>query len=297
MDRRGYMRALGLGGALSISGCVGDSATADGAETTETALTLATATTAYDSGLLRELTAGFEATFDATVKTVVRGTGGALRTARDGDCDVVLVHARPLEDEFLRDGHGVNRRTLMGNDFLVVGPPDDPAGVAGRPPTAAFRAIADAEASFLSRGDRSGTHVRERRLWDEAGVDPSGEWYRETGQGMGNTLITAGQAGAYTLTDRGTFLTASDGDALVPHVDYGIDDPPPLLRNEYGIIPVNPARHDAAYPLALAFTGYLTGVGQSRIGEFRAAGERAYRPLAASAEPDFRQYVPSDWRG
>lgn len=296
MDRRKYMQILGLGGALSVTGCVDSPATADEPELTGETVTLATATTAHDSGLLDELTPGFEETFNTTVKTIVRGTGGALRTARDGDCDIVLVHARPLEDEFLRDGHGINRRALMANDFLVVGPPEDPADVAGRPPSGAFRAIANAEAPFLSRGDRSGTHIRERRLWEEVGVDPSGEWYRETGQGMGNTLATAKQTGAYTLTDRGTFLNVSESGALVPHVDYGIEDPPPLLRNEYGIIPVNPARHDVEYSLALAYVGYLTGVGQSRIREFRVAGEQAFRPLAASPDPDFRQYVPSDWR-
>ncbi|WP_115864989.1 substrate-binding domain-containing protein [Halorussus litoreus] len=311
MDRRRYVQLLGLGGAVSLAGCSDD---APGAERNESstvgdgsqsasqtdsvadALTLATATTAHDSGLLGELTPGFEDRFDVRLKTIVRGTGGALRTARDGDCDVVLVHARPLEDPFLREGHGVNRRTVMVNDFLVVGPPDDPAGAAGRDPVESFAAIAESEATFLSRGDRSGTHIRERRLWDEAGVDPSGAWYRETGQGMGNTLTTAEQSGAYTLTDRGTFLTVSDGDALAVHVERGIDDPPPLLRNEYAVIPVNPARHDVAHSLALAYVGYLTGVGQSRIESFRVGGERAFRPLGASPEPDFQQYVPRDWR-
>lgn len=295
MDRRRYVQMLGLGGTLSVAGCTSDPVTAGGTEPAGQTLTLATATTAHDSGLLEELAPGFEETFNATVKTIVRGTGGALRTAREGDCDVVLVHARPLEDEFLRDGHGINRRALMVNDFLVVGPPEDPADVAGRSPKAAFRAIADAEAPFLSRGDRSGTHIREQRLWMHADIDPSGEWYRETGQGMGNTLATAEQAGAYTLTDRGTFLNVSNSGGLLPFVDHGIVDPPPLLRNEYGIIPVNPARHDVSYSTALAYAGYLTGVGQAQIEEFRVAGERAFRPLATSPDPNFRQYVPSDW--
>lgn len=296
MDRRRYLQALGLGGTLSTAGCVGDSGSASGGEATGGTLTLATATTAHDSGLLGELTPGFERSFGASVKTVVRGTGGALRTARDGDCDAVLVHARPLEDEFLRDGHGINRRTVMVNDFLVVGPPDDPANAAGRDPVAAFRAVADAEATFLSRGDRSGTHTRERRLWNEAGVDPSGSWYREVGQGMGSTLVAAGQASAYTLTDRGTFLTVVDDGGLAAHVDRGIDDPPPLLRNEYAIVPTNPSRHDVAYPLAMGYVGYLTGPGQARIRDFRVDGERGFRPLGSSPEPNFRQYVPTDWR-
>lgn len=299
MDRRQYVQALGLGGVVSVAGCTG-SETAGTADTTEPArdLTLATGTTAYDSGLLDEVTPGFENAFGVTVRTVARGTAGSLRTARNGDCDVVLVHARPLEDDFLRSGDGLNRRAVMVNDFLIVGPPEDPAGVAGTDPTAALRSIAASEATFLSRGDRSGTHIRERRLWAEAGVDPSGEWHRETGQGMGDTLTTAEQVGAYTLTDRGSFLTVSDDGRLVRHVDRGIDDPPPLLRNEYAVIPVNPTTHDTAYQEAMAYAGYLTGPeGGSRIERFRVAGERAYRPLGASSDPDFEQYVPSDWEG
>jgi tungstate transport system substrate-binding protein len=297
VNRRRYVQVLGLGGVVSAAGCLGDSEAAD-ASGTGGDVTLATGTTAYDSGLLGELTPGFEATFGTTVDTVARGTAGSLRTARNGDCDIVLVHARPLEDAFLRDGYGVNRRTVMVNDFLIVGPPDDPADVAGEGPVVAFRAIATANATFLSRGDRSGTHIRERRIWNEAGVEPSGEWYRETGQGMGNTLVTAERIGAYTLTDRGSFLTVSDEGGVVPHVDRGLDDPPPLLRNEYAVIPVNPGRHDVAYETAMAYVGYLTGpAGQSRIADFRAAGDRAFRPLGPSAEPEFRQYVPSDWPG
>ena len=292
MRRRQYVRALGLGGAASLAGCTNRT---EERPSDLGSLTLATATTAYDSGLLPVLNRGYADRFGAAVESVVRGTGASLRTARDGDCDVVLVHARPLEDEFLREGHGITRRRVMVNAFLVVGPPDDPAGVAGEDPLSAFESIADAEATFLSRGDRSGTHIRERRIWDEAGVDPGGEWYLETGQGMGDTLTTAQQSGAYTLVDRGTFLAVGGDGALARHVDAGIDDPPPLLRNEYAVIPVNPARHDAAYPLAMSYVGYLTGPGQSRIEEFRVDGERAFRPLARSVDPDFEQYVPSDW--
>ncbi|USZ68745.1 substrate-binding domain-containing protein [Halorussus salilacus] len=295
MDRRRYVQALGLGGVLSLTGCISDSGPSEQSRTADRDLTLATATTTHDSGLLDAVVPGFEREFGATVRTVVRGTGGALRTARDGDCDAVLVHARPLEDEFLRAGYGVNRRSVMVNDFLLVGPADDPANAAGDDPVAAFEAIADAEATFLSRGDRSGTHVRERRLWDEAGIDPSGSWYRESGQGMGDTLVAAGRTDAYTLTDRGTYLTVDD-DSLVAHVERGIDDPPELLRNDYAIIPVNPARHEVAFPLALGFAGYLTGPARSRIRDFRVNGGRAFRPLGAAEEPNFGQYLPTDWR-
>lgn len=291
MDRRRYLQALGVGGALSLAGCLGGS---DGSSPglADQTLTVATATTVEDSGLLGDLSAAFEDAFGTSARAVVRGTGAALRTARDGDCDAVFVHARPLEDEFLRAGHGVNRRAVMVNDFLVVGPPDDPAGAAGSDPLAAFRAIAASDAAFFSRGDRSGTHVRERRLWDEAGVEPAGDWYRETGQGMGATLVAAGETGAYTLVDRGTFLNTETD--LAAHVARGLGDPPDRLRNEYAVIPTNPARHDVSYALAMAFVGYLTGPGQDRIEAFRVDGERAFRPVARREDPDFEQYVPSD---
>ena len=293
MDRRRYIQAFGVGGALSVAGCLGNSTPAADAAVQGEALTLATATTAYDSGLVDELVPGFERLFGAGVDPVVRGTGSALRTARNGDCDAVLVHARSLEDDHLRSGHGVNRRTVAVNDFLVVGPPEDPAGAAGRDPVAAFRVIADAETPFVSRGDDSGTHVRERRIWEAAGVDPGGDWYSETGQGMGNTLVVAEQSDAYALTDRGTFLAVA-GDGLAAHVDHGVTDPPASLRNEYALVPTNPEKHDVAYPLAMAFAGYVTGPGQSRIADFRLDGERAFRPAAGAA---FGQYVPSDWDG
>lgn len=295
MRRRRYIQLFGAGGSLSVAGCAQQlGATAD-SEPSRASLTLATATTAHDSGLLDELLPDFEATFQTTVKPLVRGTGASLRTARDGDCDVVLVHARSLEDEFLRAGHGINRRRLMINDFMLVGPSDDPAQVAGRSAIKAFRAIADAEAPFLSRGDNSGTHVRELQVWDEAAITPSGEWYRETGQGMGDTLITAEQTGAYTLTDRGTFLTVSSEGPLAVHVAGGLDDPPPLLRNEYAVIPVNPARYEGTYALAMAFLGYLTGPGQATVEAFRVNGERAFRPAGLSPRPNFEQYVPTGW--
>jgi len=293
MNRRRYVQMLGVGGALSLAGCIGDTSAPDETGVSGETLTLATATTTHDSGLLDELLPTFQQLFGAR-DTLVRGTGAALRTARDGDCDLVLVHARPLEDTFLQEGHGINRRSVMVNDFLIVGPSDDPASVAGKEPIAAFEAIADAEATFLSRGDRSGTHLRERQLWDKAGIEPAGSWYSESGQGMGNTLVMAAETEAYTLTDRGTFLNVAD-DTLVAHVAHGIEDPPPLLRNEYAVIPVNPALHDVAYPLAMAFVGYVTGPGQTRINEFRIADEQAFRSLEPSREPTFRQYVPSDW--
>ncbi|WP_050032096.1 substrate-binding domain-containing protein [Halorubrum halophilum] len=295
MNRRTWIQLLGVGGAVSLAGCGSAGSSTVTAEITDEHLTLATATTVHDSGLLTELITGFQREFGAAVDAIARGSGAALETARNGDCDIVLVHARPLEDAFLRDGYGVNRRAVMVNDFLVVGPPDDPAGVAGLGPVAAFEAIATADAPFVSRGDRSGTHLRERRLWSETSIDPDGSWYTETGQGMGDTLVIAEQAEAYTLCDRGTFLNVAE-DQLVAYVEGGIEDPPPLLRNEYGVIPVNPARREVAYRLGMAFVGYLTGAGQTRIDGFRIGGEQAFRSMSSSEISAFEQYVPRDWK-
>ncbi len=295
MHRRRYVQLLGIGGTASVAGCSERASEPTPSQPSVADMTLATATTVEDSGLLGELLSGFQTSFETTVKPLVRGTGAALRTARDGDCDAVLVHARTLEDEFLRAGYGLNRRQLMVNDFILVGPTDDPAGVANGAPPEAFQRIAETDSPFISRGDQSGTHIRELQIWDEAGVTPSGGWYRETGQGMGDTLVAAEQASAYTLTDRGTFLNVSSSGPLAIHLAGGLDDPPTLLRNEYAVIPVNPARHETAYALAMAFVGYLTGEGQAVIGDFRVNGEQAFRPNGLSSRPRFAQYVPTSW--
>jgi tungstate transport system substrate-binding protein len=294
MRRRRYL--AGAGALAGLAGCLFDGRPAAGIPSddgrADDTLTLAVTTTTHDSGLLAAVDPAFERAFGVTVRPVVRGTGAALRTGRDGDCDLVWVHSRAAEDEFLRAGHGVNRRDVMANDFLVAGPPDDPASTAGRDPAAAFERVAAAEARFLSRGDGSGTHDRERRLWSAAGVDPSGAWYRESGQGMGETLVAASGSGAYTLVDRATFRSFADRLDLRAHVDTGLADPHPLLRNEYGAIPVNPARHDVAYVAAMAYLGFLTGPAQSLVESFRAGGEQVFRPTALSTEPAFEQYGP-----
>ena len=298
MHRRTFL-ALGAGmGAGLIAGCTGNDESTPNPEHGGR-LVLATTTSTYDTGLLGELNDAFADRFDASVETVAQGTGAALETARTGDADVVLVHARSLEDKFLADGYGINRRDVMINDFVIVGPPGDPAGI-GAATTApdALRTVAETESTFVSRGDDSGTHRRERELWTEAGIDPDGEWYREVGSGMGSTLHHAHLAdSAYTLSDRGTFLAMRAELDLDVHLDGPIGGGPEGLANPYGIMAVNPGRHaHVAYELAMAYIGYVTGPdGQDRIAEYTVDGEQVFYATAITDEPPLDQHVLSAW--
>ncbi|WP_254862328.1 substrate-binding domain-containing protein [Halovivax gelatinilyticus] len=297
IDRRTVLSGAATGVVVGSAGCLSFGESGSGS-VADAELTLTTTTSTYDTGLLDELNAGFEERFGARVATVNQGTGAALRSARDGDADVVLVHARALEDEFIRDGYGVNRRDLMFNDFIVVGPASDPANVESTTvATAAFDAIAAAEATFVSRGDDSGTHAMERSLWDDATSDPAGEWYRELGSGMGETLNHADEAGAYALADRGTYLSMRDGLTLEIVLQGPIEGGPDRLANPYGLIAVNPAVHDhVEYDLAMAYIGYLTGPGaQAIIESFTIDGTQLFYPDATAANPNFEQYVPEGW--
>lgn len=263
-------------------------------------LTLATTTSTYDTGLLDALNPVFEEKFNARVKTISQGTGAAIETARNGDADVILVHARGAEDEFLQDGYGVNRRDVMFNDFVVVGPADDPAGISGMESAAdAFATVADAGATFVSRGDDSGTNKKELLIWEAAGVEPSGTWYREIGKGMGDTLVQADQSGAYTLSDRGTFLATQDNIDLEIQVQGPLKGGPTILKNPYGVIPVNPAKYpDVNYSLAMAYAGFLTSPeGQEIISNYTANGSQLFFPNALSENPQFGQYVPVNYDG
>ena len=307
MQRRRFLQATGTGAVLGFAGCAGEgsSQNADATEMQDRQdaqvgdgeLVLATTTSTYDTGLLDELHPVFEENFGVTVKTIPKGTGASIRTARDGDADVILVHARGAEDQFVRDGFGVNRRDVMFNDFVIVGPEHDPAGIDGMgSATQAFDAIADEGATFVSRGDDSGTNKKELLVWQEAGTDPSGRWYREIGKGMGDTLVQASQTGAYTLADRGTYLSMRDEIDLVIHVEGPLNGGPVVLKNPYGVIPVNPARHDVNYQAAMAYVGFLTGPeGQSMIDEYTADGSQLFFPNALSEDPDFGQYVPEGY--
>jgi tungstate transport system substrate-binding protein len=250
-------------------------------------ITLASTTSTENSGLLGAILPRFTEASGVEVRVVAVGTGAAIRLAEGGDADVLLVHDRASEEAFVAEGHGVERFDVMYNDFVVVGPKDDPAGVragAKGDVSNALRLIAEAEAPFVSRGDDSGTHKAERRLWKHAGLDPKaapGGWYRETGSGMGAALNTANAMGAYTLSDRGTWLSFRNRSDLRVVLE---GDPP--LFNPYGVILVSPAKH----PHVKAEQGQalidwlLSEEGQRAIGEFRVDGEVLFHPDAKSAD-------------
>ncbi|KKF39871.1 molybdenum transporter [Halorubrum saccharovorum] len=305
--RRRFLTALGAGAVASTAGCArlvggggegGSGGSDDRPAVAGETLTLTTTTSTYDTGMLDEIHTDFEEMYGVTVDAVAQGTGAALESARNGDSDVVMVHARGLEDEFLRNGYGVNRRDLMFNDFVIVGSESDPAGIQGMSSaTEALTAIADAEASFVSRGDNSGTHTKELNLWEAAGTEPGGDWYQETGSGMGEALNIANQQGAYTLSDRGTFISQRSEIDLTILVQGPIEDGPEILANPYGIMAVNPGVHDNAnYDLAMAYIGWITSPGtQDAISDYQMNGEQLFFPEAVSEDPDFQQYVPEGW--
>lgn len=242
-------------------------------------ITVASTTSTENSGLFGYILPLFEAESGIAVRVVAQGTGQALETGRRGDADVVFVHARGLEDAFVAEGAGVERRDVMYNDYVIVGPGADPAGVRDAASgAAALTAIVAAEAPFASRGDDSGTHVAERALWEDAGIAPAGAWYRETGSGMGATLNTASQMQAYALADRGTWLSFANRGGL--EILYAGD---PALFNPYGVILVNPAKHPHVKAEAgQAFIDWLVSEeGQAAIAGFKLDGEQVFFPNAA----------------
>ena len=304
--RRQVLGTTGLAASLGLAGCT-DSMSGSQATDTEQQgsgqvgdgeLVLATTTSTYDTGLLDALHPIFEENYGITIKTLPKGTGASLRTARDGDADAILVHARNAEDQFMQDGFGVNRRDVMYNDFVVVGPEDDPAGINGmESATEAFAKIADEEATFVSRGDDSGTNKKELIIWEEAGIDPSGQWYQSIGKGMGDTLVQANQSGAYTIADRGTYLSMQNEIDLVIHVQGPLKGGPVILKNPYGVMAVNPAKYDDVnYQAAMAYIGFLTSPqGQQLISDYTATGSQLFFPNAIAEEPNFQQYVPQGY--
>ena len=245
-------------------------------------ITMASTTSTEQSGLFGHILPRFEEQTGIAVRVVAQGTGQALETGRRGDVDVVLVHSRPAEDAFVAAGHGVERKDVMYNDFVIVGPSHDPAGIANTSDAvAALAAIAAAEASFASRGDDSGTHQAELELWAAAGIEPDPTWYRELGSGMGPTLNTAAQLPAYTLTDRGTWLSFANPGPLEIVVEG--DE---RLFNPYGVILVSPERHPHVKAEAgRTFIDWLVGAeGQAAIASFTIGGEQLFFPVAESKE-------------
>jgi tungstate transport system substrate-binding protein len=239
-------------------------------------LRLATTTSTDDSGLLDAILPVFEEEYNARVDVIAVGTGQALELGANGDVDVVLVHARAREDAFVEAGEGLNRLEVMYNDFVLVGPAADPAGVRGVTLAQdALAAIAAAQAVFVSRGDDSGTHTKEKSLWTAAGLEPAADsgWYLSIGQGMGETLIFANERQGYTLADRATWLARQAGLPNLVLVVGGAtigENQDPALLNPYGIIAVNPARHDGLnFDLATDLANWITSVPtQELIGNF-----------------------------
>jgi len=239
---------------------------------------MATTTSTENSGLFTVIQPAFEQALDIRVHVIAVGTGKALELGRRGDVDVVLVHAKPAEEVFIKDGYGLARHEIMYNDFVIVGPPGDPAGVRGMQDAArAFARIAAAPAIFVSRSDDSGTHKKEKAVWQRADLRPEGRWYRQVGQGMGQTLQIAGEMNGYTLVDRGTWLAYRADSPLQLLVSGGGD-----LRNPYGIIAVNPERFpDVNYAAAQRLIDWFASPeAHALIAGYKVEGEQLFYPVA-----------------
>jgi tungstate transport system substrate-binding protein len=247
----------------------------------EKSIVVASTTSTEDSGLFRHILPLFKAKTGIDVKVVAQGTGQALDTGRRGDADVVFVHAKAAEKKFVADGFGVKRYPVMYNDFVLIGPKSDPAGVnGGKDIIAAFKFIKDKGAPFISRGDRSGTHIAELNLWQAAGIDVEMDrhpWYKSTGQGMGAALNTAAGSSAYVLSDRGTWLAFKNRGDLTISVEGD-----KRLFNQYGVMLVNPERHPhVKKELGQAFIDWLISPeGQKAIADDKIEGEQLFYPNA-----------------
>jgi tungstate transport system substrate-binding protein len=241
-------------------------------------IVVSSTTSTENSGLFKHLLPIFERKTGIEVRVVAQGTGQALDTGKRGDCDVVFVHNKNAELKLVREGWFVNRHDVMYNDFVIVGPKADPAGVKGmKDVVAALKRISAARAPFASRGDKSGTHAAELRLWKAGGIHPKGGWYRETGSGMGPTLNTASGMNAYVLTDRGTWLAFKNPGELTIVVEGDR-----RLFNQYGVMLVNPARHPHVKKAAgQAFIDWsVSPAGQAAIGAYKIGGEQLFFPNA-----------------
>jgi tungstate transport system substrate-binding protein len=250
------------------------------------AIRLSTTTSTENSGLLQYLLPKFEAKTNSKVKVISVGTGKALELAKNGDVDVTLVHARALEDKFVAEGHGVNRRDVMYNDFIIVGPESDPAAIKGsKDVLAAMKKIAASGSKFISRGDNSGTDLMEKAYWKQVGTQPQGAAYVSAGLGMGEVLNMAAELRAYTLTDRATYITYRARTGLQIAVEGD-----PKMFNPYGIIAVNPQKSkDLNYKGAMQLVEWITSPeGQNLIASFKVEGQQVFFP---SAKAD-KKYSP-----
>jgi tungstate transport system substrate-binding protein len=271
-----------------VAACGDDDGGGGNPQSSERPVILATTTSTQDSGLLDVLVPAFERESGRQVKTVAVGSGEAIELGSRGEADVLLVHSPDDEEAFMATGKGGTRRLVMHNDFVIVGPPDDPAGIRGLSSTEALTSISENEAPFMSRGDDSGTHNLELKLWDEAGVKPSGSWYQETGQGMGATLRIADQKRAYTVSDRGTYLSTAHSTDL----DVLVEGEPRLL-NIYHVIAIKPSagpRVNAAGGRAFA-DWIVSPPAQGMIGAFgrKEFGRPLFVPDAGKTEEQVAQ--------
>ena len=250
----------------------------------EKSIVVASTTSTQDSGLFGHILPMFKAKTGIDVKVVAQGTGQALDTARRGDADVVFVHAKPAEEKFLSEGFGVKRYPVMYNDFILIGPKGDPAGIKGsKDIVAALGAIKAKGADFISRGDKSGTHQAELNLWKVAGIDiakDKGRWYKEIGQGMGAALNTASASNAYVLADRGTWLSFKNRGDLAIAVEGD-----KRLFNQYGVMLVNPEKHPSVKKdLGQQLIDWLVSAeGQKAIAEYKINGEQLFYPNASDS--------------
>jgi len=277
---------LPLRRSLAVVVCLAMACVAGGVGGAERFITVASTTSTDNSGLFDDILPKFKQDTGIGVRVVALGTGQAIKVAKRGDADVLLVHHKPSEEAFVAEGYGIRRYDVMYNDFVIVGPGSDPAGVRGMgDAVAALKAIADSRSAFASRGDDSGTHKKELSLWRTAGVAvdaASGQWYRETGSGMGATLNTASGLGAYALTDRGTWISFKNkGDLAI------LSEGDARLFNQYGVILVSPERHPHIKTAeGQAFVDWLVAPrGQAAIASFQLGGEQLFFPNAKGCNP------------
>ena len=276
-----------------------------GAQAEEKILKMSTTTSTQASGLLDVLLPELEKDTGIQVKVIAKGTGAAIRDGMDGNVDVIFVHAKAREEKFVGDGYGTKRYAVMHNDFVILGPADDPAKIKGKTNASeALKLIADAQALFISRGDDSGTHTKEQALWQSTGLqlekitntivkkgkkreigfvqpEDSGKWYLSIGQGMGKTIMVADEKKAYSLADRGTYIKYKFGRDVPVELDV-LCEGDPLLANPYGIIPINPQKHPhVKNKLAEAFAQWMVSErGQAVIADYRLLGKQLFYPDA-----------------